>query len=55
MRHAHKNVPPRAIFEYITTNHNIFSVRQPLMKLRELEFQVIREKATPQLIVTDYS
>ena len=25
------------------------------MKLRELEFQIFRENATPQLIVTDYS
>ena len=55
MRHAHKNVPPIAIIEYITTNHNIFSIRQPLMKLRELEFQIFRQNATPQLIVTDYS
>ena len=55
MRHVHKNVPPIAIIECITTNHNIFSIRQPLMKLRELEFQIFRENATPQLIVTDYS
>ena len=43
MRHAHKNMPPIAIIEYITINHNIFSIRQPLMKLRELEFQIFRE------------
>ena len=55
IRHAHKNIPPIAIIEYITSSHNIFSIRHPLMKLRELEFQIFRESATPQLIVTDYS
>ena len=54
-RYAHKNVPPIAIIEYTTTNHNIFSIRQPLMKRRELEFQIFRQNATHQLIVTDYS
>ena len=43
MRHSHKNIPPIAIIEYITTNHNVFSIRQPLMKLRKLEFQIFRE------------
>ena len=32
-----------------------FSIPQPLTKLRELEFQTLRENATPQVIVTDYS
>ena len=43
MRHAYKNIPPIAIIEYITTNHNVFLIRQPLMKLRKLEFQIFRE------------
>ena len=49
MRHSHKNIPPIAIIEYITTNHNIFSIRQPLMKLRELEFQILRENSCHRL------
>ena len=43
MRHAYKNIPPIAIIEYITTNHNISSIRRPLMKLRKLEFHIFRE------------
>ena len=55
IRHAYKNFPPIANVKYITTNHNIFSIRQLLMKLRELEFHIFRENATPQLVITDYS
>ena len=55
MRHVDKKVHSIAIIEYITTNRNIFSIRKPLIKLRELELQIFRENATPQLIVTDYS
>ena len=40
MHFAHKNVALIAVVEHITTNHNIFSIRQPHMKLRELEFQI---------------
>ena len=46
MCHAYKNVPPIAFIEYITTKHNIFSICQPLMKLRELEFQIFRGNTT---------
>ena len=55
MRHVDKKVHSIVIIEYITTNRNIFSIRKPLIKLRELELQIFRENATPQLIVTDYS
>ena len=40
MHFAHKNVALIADVEHITTNHNIFSICQPHMKLRELEFQI---------------
>ena len=40
MHFAHKNVALIAVVEHITTNHNIFSIRQPHMKLRGLEFQI---------------
>ena len=34
MRNAQKNVLQKAIIECITTNHNNFSICQPLMKTR---------------------
>ena len=29
--------PPITILEHITSGHNVFSIRQPLMKLKEME------------------
>ena len=46
MCHAHKNVLPIGFIEYITIKHNIFSICQPLTKLRELEFQIFRGNTT---------
>ena len=39
MRHHQKKVPPIAIVEHISSNQNIFAIRNMLCRIREMEYQ----------------
>ena len=48
--------PPIAILEHITSEHNAFSNRQPLMKLKEMEQKNFgKPNCGPKLVMVDYS
>ena len=36
--------PPIAILEHITSEHNVFSIRQPLMRLKEIEQKIFGKR-----------
>ena len=43
---------PNAILEHITSEHNAFSIRQPLMKLKEMEQKIFRKpNCEPKLVI----
>ena len=47
--------PSIAIAEHITSNHNVFSIRNLLSKLREIEYQIYQQNVFPKLVITDNS
>ena len=48
--------PPIAILEHITSEHNAFSIRQPLMRLKEMEQNIFRKpNCGPALVTVDHS
>ena len=48
--------PPIAILEHITSEHNAFSIRQPLMKLEEMEQKKFgKRNCGPKVVIVDYS
>ena len=52
------NVPPIALVDYITSEHHIFSIMQPFLRLKELEQKIYVSGSwniSPNMIVTDYS
>ena len=56
--HPCGNVPPIALVDYITSEHHISSIRQPFLRLKELEQKIYRSGSwniSPNMIVTDYS
>ena len=38
--HPAGEVPPIALFDYITSEHHIFSIRQPFLSLKEMEQKI---------------
>ena len=55
--HPDGKVPPIASFDYITSEHHIFSVRKPFLRLKEMEQKIYGSGngVSPNLILTDYS
>ena len=48
--------PPIAILEYITFEHNAFSITLSLMKLKEMEQKIFgKPNCGPKLAIVDYS
>ena len=53
--HPSGNVPPLALFEHITSEHNILSIRQPFLRFKETELKLFGNCKVPSRIVTDFS
>ena len=53
--HPSGNVPPLALFEHITSEHNILSIRQPFLRFKETELKLFGNYKVPLRIVTDFS
>ena len=55
--HPYGNVPPIALVDYITSEHHIFSIRQPILRLKKLEQKIYStgSNISPNMVVTDYS
>ena len=47
--------PSIAIAEHITSDHNVFSIRNLFSKLREIEYQIYQQNVFPKLVITDNS
>ena len=48
--------PLIAILEHITSEHNMFSIAQPLMKLKQMEQKIFgKPNCGPKLVIVDYS
>ena len=50
-----EKVPSIAIAEHITSNHNVFYIRNLFNKLPEIKYQIYQPKVLPKLVVTDNS
>ena len=53
--HPSGNAPPLALFEHITSEHNILSIRQPFLRFKETELKLFGNYKAPLRIVTDFS
>ena len=47
--------PPFAIFEHITTDHNIITIRQPFLRIKDMETRLFGFSRSPARVVTDFS
>ena len=48
-------MPPLALFEHITSEHKILSMRQPFLRFKETELKLFGNCKVPSEIVTDFS
>ena len=55
IKHPIGKSPPVAFFEYITSDHNIISIRQPFLKIKEMETKLFGCNKTPARVLTDFS
>ena len=46
--------PSFAIFEYITTDHNIITIRQPFLGIKDMETRLFGFSRSPARVVTDF-
>ena len=53
--HPSGNVPPLALFEHISSEHNILSIRQPFLRFKETELKLFGNYKVSSRIVTDFS
>ena len=53
--HPSGNAPPLALFEHITSEHNILSIRQLFLRFKETELKLFGNYKAPLRIVTDFS
>ena len=53
--HSSRNAPPLALFEYITSEHNILSIREPFLKFKETESKLFGNYKVPLWIGTGFS
>ena len=53
--HPSGNVPPLALFEHITSEHNILSIRQPFLRFKETKLKLFGNYKVPSRIVTGFS
>ena len=53
--HHPRNAPPLALFEHITSDHNILSIRQPFLRFKETELKMFGNCKVLSRIVTDFS
>ena len=53
--HPSGNAPPLALFEHITSEHNMLSIRQPFLTFKETELKLFGNCKVPSRIVTDFS
>ena len=54
MHHPSGNAPPLALFEHITSEHNISSFRQPFLRFTSTELKLFGNCKVPSQIVTDF-
>ena len=53
--HPSGNAPSLALFEHITSEHNILSFRQPFLTFKKTELKLFGNCKVPSRIVTDFS
>ena len=50
-----EEAPSIAIVEHVTSNHNVFSIRNLFCKLRDIEYQIYQQNVFPKLVIPDNS